>query len=77
MAVMNIISPKDAKAAGLKFYFNGKPCPQGHIAERLVACRSCIECHKAVMGAWREPAVQKHRGRRTGILGWITRIAHK
>lgn len=44
---MKSISCKAAKAAGLKRYFTGKPCPKGHVAERYVGCRKCIECHCA------------------------------
>jgi hypothetical protein len=35
----------EAKAQGLKRYFTGVPCPQGHVVERYVsssACRACI-----------------------------------
>lgn len=41
---MKIISRKDAKAAGLKRYFTGKACPHGHVAERSVSGKTCIEC---------------------------------
>jgi hypothetical protein len=27
-----------------KRYFTGKPCPKGHVAERLKSNRTCIEC---------------------------------
>lgn len=33
-----------AKAAGLKKYFTGKPCPRGHIAERYVSGATCVQC---------------------------------
>lgn len=42
-----IISRKDAIAQGLKFYFTGKPCSNGHICERDVAEWRCIECRRA------------------------------
>jgi 5-methylcytosine-specific restriction endonuclease McrA len=41
---MKTISRKDAKAAGLKYYFTGKPCKRGHIDQRFVCsfwCKSC------------------------------------
>lgn len=38
-----IISRADARAASLKRYFTGKPCKNGHVAERFVDCR-CCEC---------------------------------
>jgi hypothetical protein len=31
-----IISRKEAKAAGLTRYFTGKPCKRGHVVERRV-----------------------------------------
>lgn len=35
---------KDAKALGLKTYFTGKPCKNGHIAPRRVHQRTCEIC---------------------------------
>lgn len=39
-----IISRKDAIEQGLLKYFTGKPCSNGHIAERYVKNRSCVKC---------------------------------
>lgn len=38
-----VISRKDAKALGLKWYFTGKPCKNGHVAEQRIigGCRVC------------------------------------
>ncbi len=44
---MKIISKSEAKELGLKRYFTGKPCKHGHIAERKVCDRKCIECSRA------------------------------
>lgn len=41
---MQFISRNEAIANGLKRYFNGKPCPAGHVAERLVSNWGCMEC---------------------------------
>ena len=41
---MEIITLKEAKEKGLKFYFTGKPCLRGHLSERIVSGRSCKEC---------------------------------
>lgn len=38
---MDLISRKEAKAAGLKHYFTGDPCKYGHVNERLVSNRRC------------------------------------
>lgn len=39
-----VIKKRDAKAQGLKKYFTGKPCKNGHLSERLVSDGHCIEC---------------------------------
>jgi 5-methylcytosine-specific restriction endonuclease McrA len=46
MSDLPIISRKDAKAAGQKRYFNGsdEPCKRGHVAERFVSGKQCVEC---------------------------------
>lgn len=41
---MKLISASEAKAQGLKRYFTGKECLYGHIAERLVSNRACLQC---------------------------------
>lgn len=35
---------QEAKNAGLKQFFTGRPCKHGHIAERHVSSGSCLEC---------------------------------
>lgn len=35
---------KEALELGLKTYFTGKPCPAGHIGERLTRNGSCVAC---------------------------------
>lgn len=45
-----IVTRSQAIAAGLTRYFTGKPCPNGHVAERFVSAYTCAECaamHKA------------------------------
>lgn len=39
-----IIIWSDARDAGLKRYFTGKPCKRGHISERLVSNQGCLAC---------------------------------
>lgn len=42
---MEIVSRKAAKAAGLKYYFTGKPCKRGgHIDQRFVCSFCCKTC---------------------------------
>jgi 5-methylcytosine-specific restriction endonuclease McrA len=47
-----IISREDAKAQGLKRYFDGNPCKRGHVAERNVAGGHCIPCATMTAEAW-------------------------
>lgn len=49
-----IISREDARAQGLKRYFTGTPCRNGHVAERLISNKLCCECRSAVWQAFRE-----------------------
>lgn len=46
-----IISRKDAKAKGLKHYFTGKFCKNGHVSIRRID-GSCIECQRVWGRAW-------------------------
>jgi len=43
---MNLISRKEAKAQGLKFYFTGKPCKHRHVCPRRVSSKCCTGCEK-------------------------------
>jgi 5-methylcytosine-specific restriction endonuclease McrA len=56
-----VISRADAKAAGMKRYFTGKSCKQGHIAERAVVNGGCIVCWKLRYDAWRTANPEKGR----------------
>lgn len=55
-----VTSRKDAKAQGLKFYFTGKPCKRGHIAERYLSTGTCIICNSDNCKA-RDPEKSKER----------------
>jgi len=39
-----IISRKEAKEKGLRFYFTGVPCCHGHLAKRFVNNGNCADC---------------------------------
>jgi hypothetical protein len=41
-----IITAKEARELGLKFYFTGKPCKRGHVVKRRVIGRHCVACEK-------------------------------
>jgi hypothetical protein len=43
---MEIITRKQAQQQGLTRYFTGKPCKNGHIAERQTSKGVCVDCHK-------------------------------
>lgn len=49
---MDKISRPDAKVKGLKRYFNGVECPNGHIAERYVSTWQCVACIAQQAPAW-------------------------
>ena len=51
---MQIITRKEAIAQGLKRYFTGKPCKNGHIAERYCSTKSCLTCDQAHSKAWHQ-----------------------
>jgi len=42
-----IIERPEAKKSGFFRYFNGKPCPEGHVGERFTASGTCCTCLKA------------------------------
>jgi 5-methylcytosine-specific restriction endonuclease McrA len=49
---VNILKRADAISLGLKQYFTGKPCPRGHVANRYVNGKGCIECSAAFRLRW-------------------------
>ena len=44
---------KLAIAEGRTRYFSGSPCPQGHVADRMVSTRACCDCIEEKRFAWR------------------------
>lgn len=62
---MNKITLSEAKLLNLKQYFTGIPCANGHLASRLVANRSCVECSRIRLSVFRlnnrETLLQKKR----------------
>lgn len=65
---MTPITRAAAIAAGLKWYFTGKPCKHGHVAQRQVSSKGCSECHKAAYAKWEaanlERRAEEKRARR-------------
>ena len=39
-----ILGPSEAAALGLERYYSGRKCSRGHLAERYVKGRTCVEC---------------------------------
>ena len=77
-----IISRAEAREKGLKFYFTGKPCVRGHIAERSTAHKWCVPCHneRALESYYRNPAKaseaqRARRARDPERARHITRVA--
>ena len=68
---MKVISRQDALAAGLKRYFTGKPCLEGHVAARYVRCNTCVACQaernrkpevkERIREYWQRPEVKERR----------------
>lgn len=61
-----IISRDEAKAKGLKRYFNGKPCKHGHVAENYVRgeCVVCSDIRRtAFQAANQEQTAQRKKAR--------------
>jgi 5-methylcytosine-specific restriction endonuclease McrA len=59
----NAVSRDEAIAQGLLRYFTGKPCHQGHIAERIVSSYKCLECARIESVATRAADPEKARGK--------------
>jgi 5-methylcytosine-specific restriction endonuclease McrA len=43
--MLEIVSRPEARRLGMRHYFTGKPCPQGHIAKRYICNGKCVKCH--------------------------------
>lgn len=50
---MEITTRKEAIERGLPRYFTGKPCKNGHIAERVTKKCDCVECNNERNAAYR------------------------
>jgi superfamily II DNA or RNA helicase len=58
-----VISRAEAMARGLNRYFTGKPCVNGHVAERPVGTAGCLECKAASDADLRRNPVVVERSR--------------
>ena len=55
-----LVSREQAKAEGLKRYFDGKPCFHGHIAPRLVSTNICVVCNAEYALAYQKRMYLNH-----------------
>lgn len=60
-----IVTRAEAKARGLKRYFNGKPCKHGHVAERQTGDGGCMVCGRVAAKAFYRADPVKGRQRAT------------
>lgn len=49
-----LVTRSEAMAKGQRYYFTGKPCCRGHIANRLVSTFVCVECNALANLEWRK-----------------------
>lgn len=58
-------SPREAaRATGLTRYSTGKPCPQGHVCERMVSSGICCECLKESKARGKDRLLEAQRRHR-------------
>jgi hypothetical protein len=57
---MEIISIKEAKAEGSKWYFTGKPCVNGHVDKRTTSNNTCHSCSKSSCKKYRDDDPKRH-----------------
>lgn len=62
-----LLSRKDAIKRGLVKYFNGLSCLKGHVSERYVASKRCVECDRtlgSVKNTYRTNGKERKAGRK-------------
>ena len=55
-----INTQKEARKQGLKRYFTGKPCKNGHVSERYIG-GGCLECMPTAGKKWRKKNGEKRK----------------
>ena len=73
---MELISRREAMERGLRYYFTGKPCVNGHTVERYVKGGSCRKCACERSDKWGKDnpeslQVHRYKARRA----WLNRVA--
>lgn len=59
---MNVVTRATARTLKLTRYYTGKPCAQGHTAERLVCNMHCVSCH--AQSVKRNKRTEKYKSQR-------------
>lgn len=49
---IHLLSAEQAKSLGIREYFTGIPCVQGHLSPRYTSSRACIECSRIARTRW-------------------------
>jgi len=66
----------EAKALGVKHYFNGNACPKGHITARIVGNGNCVECSRDDARGRYQADKEKGRARASAYLDRNREKAH-
>lgn len=75
---MEIIGLSDAKSAGLKRYFTGQSCANGHSCGRFVSNGQCVECLYERKARWRASHLSEIRPRdRVSKNAWAAKNREK
>lgn len=80
---LQILSRAEARELGLKRYFTNIPCKQGHLAERFVSVRSCVECERErgrrrfISDPGQSSLARSERGKRTGATALRSRMRRR
>lgn len=45
---VKVIGRLAAAKAGLKFFYTGKACSKGHVAQRYTSSGTCVECQRQI-----------------------------
>ena len=69
-----LVSRKDAKARGLKFYFTGKACKHGHVDKRSLCNGECVACARL---RWKLDTEEKKIVARRNSARWRARHPDK
>lgn len=63
MSDLQIIFVKAAEQSGLKHYFTGKPCCNGHVGPRYVSTWRCVQCTVDRVISWQLANPEKKRAK--------------